>query len=501
MRPVDYQQLESHYRQIHHLEHAAAILSWDEAVMMPPGGGPARGEASASLQRMIHDLSSDDRIEVWLQAAQGEQLDEWQRANVREIHRLYRRATAVPSALVEKSHLAASSCEQAWRSLRPANDWNGFAPLLSEVVIIQREVASALGSALDLDDYDALLDGFEPGGRAAQIEPIFDHLGAFLPDFVREVRERQAGQELVVPAGPFPAKAQKAMVQGLLTPLGFDLERGRLDTSTHPFSGGVAQDVRLTTRFDESDFLTGMMAVLHETGHGKYEQNRPPGWVGQPVGAARGMAMHESQSLLLEMQVARGRAFLEFLGPRLAEAYPDIHAAEPRAFAPEQLHRRLTRVEPGKIRVDADEVTYPAHIILRFGLERRLLSGDLKVNDLPEAWDEGMQRLLGVDTRGDHTNGCMQDIHWPLGLFGYFPTYTLGALIAAQLYASARAALPGLEDHLREGDLSPLDAWLRQHVWTMASVASTDEILERATGRGLDPTAFETHLRRRYLED
>ena len=270
MRPVDYQHLESHYRQIHHLEHAAAILSWDEAVMMPPGGGVARGEASASLQRMIHELSSDERIEVWLRGASSEQLDEWQHANAREIERLYRRATAVPAALVEKAHLAASRCEQAWRKLRPANDWESFAPLLSEVVTIQREVASALGSALDMDDYDALLDGFEPGGRAAQIEPVFARIEAFLPDFIGEVRERQAAEELFVPTGPFPVDAQVDMVRGLLEPLGFNLERGRLDTSTHPFSGGVAQDVRLTTRFDESDFLTGMMAVLHETGHGLF---------------------------------------------------------------------------------------------------------------------------------------------------------------------------------------------------------------------------------------
>lgn len=278
--------------------------------------------------------------------------------------------------------------------------------------------------------------------------------------------------------------------------VGFDFERGRLDVSLHPFCGGATDDVRITTRYDEDDCMRALMGVLHETGHALYEQGRPSAWRHQPVGSARGMSLHESQSLLVEMQACRSREFCEFLAPVLRS---EFHGEGP-AWEAENLHRLATRVEPGFIRVDADEVTYPAHILLRYELETAMIVGDLAVADLPAAFNDGMKRLLGLDVPNDRL-GCLQDIHWPGGAFGYFPTYTLGALAAAQLFAAACERHPGIPDALARGDFSELRGWLRENVHAKASFLETDELLVEATGRPLGAEAFLRHLDRRYLAD
>jgi carboxypeptidase Taq len=278
-----------------------------------------------------------------------------------------------------------------------------------------------------------------------------------------------------------------------MSALGFDFTHGRLDESLHPFCGGVPDDVRMTARYDESDVASGLMAVLHETGHALYNAGLPKAWRHQPVGAPRSTAVHESQSLLLEMQICRSRAFLGYLAPLLSETFGD----QP-AFAADNLYRRAIRVERSLIRVDADEVTYPLHIILRYRLEQALLAGDLTVADLPGAWHEGMRELLGVEPPSDR-EGVLQDIHWPTGAFGYFPCYTLGALMAAQLFEALRAAEPDLEAAIGRGDFRPLLAWLRRNVHEQGSLLDTRTLLARATGRPLAPQPFLDHLRSRYL--
>jgi carboxypeptidase Taq len=496
---VSYQELEEHFRRVSRLEHLEAMASWDEAAMMPAGGGSARAAALATLRGMIHAETASPKLADLFARAEHEQaeLGPWQRANLREMSRGYVRAMAVPPALVEAASLAQSKSEQAWRTLRADNDWAGFRPLLAEVVRLRREVAQALGAQLGLSEYDALLDGFEPGARSAHIAPLFQALGEFLPDLIQQALERQARlPEPPAAAGPFAVESQRRLGLALMQRLGFDFEHGRLDTSHHPFCGGVPQDVRITTRYKESDFLSALMGVLHETGHAKYEQHLPPAFLDQPVGRARSMAMHESQSLLLEMQVCRSAEFARFLSPLLGEAFP---AAARDAFEPRNLGRTLARVRPDFIRVDADEVTYPCHIVLRFELERELILGTLAVADIPERWDAGMLRLLGLSTAGNFKDGCMQDVHWPAGLFGYFPTYTLGALTAAQLFAAACRAHPGLPEAIARGDLSELDAWLSTNVWSQGCLLETHELLQKATGAALGTEAFERHLRRRYL--
>jgi carboxypeptidase Taq len=498
---MSYRLLEEHQQRISHLRHTEAIIGWDEAAVMPPGGGEARAEALATLRGVIHERATDARLgELFANAEQtASELDAWQSANLREMRREWLRATAVPQDLVEAASRAETRSEQAWRSCRKNNDWEGFRPLLEEVLKLKREVGAAIGAKLGLDAYDALLDGHEPGARRASIEPLFTKLRGFLPPLIDAVIERQARSTVIEPKGPFPIEQQRALGLALMKRVGFDFDRGRLDTSHHPFCGGVPQDVRITTRYDPADFAKAMMGVLHETGHAKYEQNLPRAWLSQPVGAARGMSLHESQSLLLEMQVCRSRAFLEFATALIVDAFPELARNQPTAFESSNLARLATRVEKGFIRVDADEATYPCHVVLRFELETALVLGTLSVKDIPEVWDVGMRDLLGLSTAGNFRDGCLQDVHWPAGLFGYFPTYTLGALTAAQLFQAAKAEISALEDSIRHGDFAPLDGWLRKNVWSRGSFLETDELVRRATGRVLDTSAFEAHLRERYL--
>ena len=324
---------------------------------------------------------------------------------------------------------------------------------------------------------------------------MFADLESFLPGFLEEALDAQARRpDPVLPDGPFPVDTQRALGMRFMRTLGFDFDRGRLDVSLHPFCGGTSRDVRITTRYDTADFTSALMGVLHETGHALYEMGLPDEWIGQPAGEARGMSLHESQSLLIEMQVCRSRPFLEYAAPIAREAFGGLGPAwEADNFV--ALYQRIGR---GLIRVDADEVTYPLHVILRYRLERAMIAGDLAVADLPGAWNDGMKRLVGV-TPTTNREGCLQDIHWYDGAWGYFPTYTLGAMTAAQIFDAARRADPAIPDGIAHGDFAPLLNWLRANVHGKGSLLSTGEILTGATGRPLDAAVFKAHLRERYL--
>ena len=493
-----YASLEARFRRAALIGEAAGILGWDSAVIMPEGSADARAEQMAALGLVGREILTADDMADLLDEAAEEPLDGWQAANLREMRRGWMRSAAIPPRLVEARTRAHTVCEMAWRSARPKSDYASVLPLLEEVAALTVEAGQALAAALDVPLYDALLDGFEPGGRSADIDPVFDDLAAFLPGFTEEVVERQAARTPRPLAGPFPADRQEALGRRFMAALGFDFARGRLDISHHPFTGGTPDDIRITTRYDEADFLTGLYAVLHETGHAQYEAGLPRPRRRQPVGSARGMAVHESQSLLIEMLVCRGGDFMAWAAPLMAEAFDGAETGGDPAWSAENLLALVTRVERGFIRVDADEVTYPAHVILRYRLEKAMLAGDLPLSDLPGAWNDGMAALLGLRPPDDR-RGCLQDIHWYAGAWGYFPTYTLGALAAAQLYAAARAADDGIEPALAMGDFGPLYAWLRPNVHEQGARYGTDELLERATGRPLDAAAFKAHLAARYL--
>ncbi|WP_119678142.1 carboxypeptidase M32 [Indioceanicola profundi] len=498
-----YTALERRFARVSALGDAIGILDWDSQTTMPAGAAAGRAEQLATLRVLSHETMTApdmgeliDQAEREMQAADGDaEIRHWQQANLREMRRQWIHANAVPSDLVEASSRAISASEMAWRTARAENDFPALLPYLREVLTLQRRIAEAKADLLGTGLYDALLDQYEPEGRSAKIDLLFADLAEFLPGFIQSVLDHQAAQPpVIVPEGPFPVDTQRRMGEALMKAIGFDFTRGRLDVSLHPFCGGATGDVRLTTRYEEGDFTSALMGVLHETGHAMYELGRPAAWLTQPVGAARGMALHESQSLIVEMQACRSPHFLRYAAPLLREAFGGTGPA----WTEENLYRLYTRVERGFIRVDADEATYPAHVILRYRLEKALIEGAMDLADLPDAWNEGMRDLLGI-VPPDDRRGCLQDIHWPSGAWGYFPTYTMGAIAAAQLFDSCRTAVPKMEEGLARGDFGPLIGWLRANVHSLGSVDTTDGILARATGRGLDAEVYKRHLRRRYL--
>lgn len=497
MTRTAYQQLEARFRRLGLLGEAMAILHWDHSTTMPHGAAPARAEQMGEMQVFSHELLTAPEVGDWLGLAEGDNsLDQWQRANLHEMRRSYLHATAVDADLVAARARANSACEMVWRDARPKSDFAAVLPYLEEVLRLVRLTGEAKAAVLGVGLYDALLDSYEPDGRAAEIDPIFDDLAAFLPGFIQEVLDRQAMKPALPLDGPFPVERQRELGVRLMQIIGFDFNRGRLDVSDHPFCGGTPDDLRITTRYDEDDFVTALMGVIHETGHALYERNLPEAWRRQPVGHARGMTLHESQSLLMEMQACRSPEFLDFATPLMREAF-DKPADAP-AWQTDNLYRIYTDVSRGFIRVDADEVTYPAHVILRYRLEKALLAGDAKLADLPGLWNEGMQELLGVAPPDDRL-GCLQDIHWYDGAWGYFPTYTLGAMAAAQIYDAAKKAVPAIPAAIARGDFQPLLGWLGESVHGKGSSMSTRDLLVEATGQPLNAGIFEAHLKARYL--
>jgi len=493
-----YQTLERRFARLAAINDALGILQWDTETLMPSGAADGRAEQLATLKVLSHELlTDDDNADLLADAEHETDLSDWQEANLHEMRRAYLHATAVPGDLVEANSRAVSRCEMVWRDARPAGDFAMLLPSLSEVLNLQRQIAAAKAEALGCSLYEALLDTYEPGGNTDDIDKLFGDLKRFLPGFLGEVLERQKSRPDILPLqGPFPVETQRALGVRLMQATGFDFNRGRLDISLHPFCGGATHDVRLTTRYDEDDFTKALMGVMHETGHALYEQNRPAEWLGQPVSEARGMSLHESQSLIIEMQACRSRAFLEFAAPVMRDTFGGTGPA----WSAANLHRLYTKVEPGFIRVDADEVTYPAHILIRYDLEKALIEGDMTLADLPGAWNEGMRDILGLKVPNDRL-GCLQDIHWPGGAWGYFPTYTLGAMTAAQLFDAAARADDNVLPGLARGDFSPLVNWLRTNIYSKGSLLPADQLMTKATGRPLDAAVYERHLRRRYLEE
>ncbi|HZH46953.1 MAG TPA: carboxypeptidase M32 [Roseococcus sp.] len=489
-----YQRLTARMNRLGALGEAASILHWDSSTMMPRGGGGARGEQLAALAGLAHDMLIAPEVAGDLAEAAGS--DPWSEANLALIRRAHLRATALPTALVEATALANSACEKVWREAKASSQFARVQPFLAEVLRLQREIAQALSAATGLAPYDALMEGYQRGVTAGEVEPVFDAYAAWLREALPRAEAIQARRGSPHPlTGPFPIETQRMMCRRLSLRIGLEADHSRLDESLHPFCGGTPTDIRLTTFYSEADPAKALLGVLHETGHALYERGLPEAFARQPVGEAAGMAAHESQSLIVEMQACRSDSFLAFLGGELQASY----SGDPEPYAAANLARLWRRVERGFIRVDADELTYPAHVILRFRLERAMIEGALDVADLPGAWAEGLRGLLGIAPPSD-TLGCLQDIHWHDGAFGYFPSYTLGAMAAAQMMRAARVAEPGLDEALTQGDMAPLLGWLRREVHAHGSRLGFQDLLRSATGKPLDPSDFTAHLSARYLD-
>jgi len=494
---MSFAELDHLCRRLEAIGHAQSMLGVDEAVNMPEGGGEKRAEAMSVLASMAHEMATAPHIADWIAKAEGEDLDDAQKAAVAEFKRGYINRTCLSPDFVARQVSAAMRCEQLWRQLRAKNDWKDFLPSFENIVSLAQEEAARRAEVLKLAPYDALVEQYDPGSRSAEITRVFTDLKAFLKGFIPEALEAQARRRAVQPLkvfkGPFPIEKQTALGLELMKAVGFDFNHGRLDVSHHPFCGGVPSDVRMTTRYRSDEFLSSLMGILHETGHGLYEQNLPHDLSHWPSMRARGMAMHESQSLFQEMQLSRRPEFWDFALPRARE----ILGLEDVTI--DGLLGHVHHIERGFIRVDADEATYPLHVILRFEIEQELVTGRLAAKDVPELWDAKMKEYLGLSTAGNFKDGPMQDVHWPSGAFGYFPSYTLGAMMAAQQWTAVERAMPDAAQEISRGNFSGINDWRRKNIWSKASMLSTPEIMRQATGEPLNARYFEEHLRRRYL--
>ncbi|MRI33766.1 carboxypeptidase M32 [Endozoicomonas sp. OPT23] len=489
-----YQELYSRFHRLHQLSHLGSMANWDSATMMPSGSHQARADAMAELQVIMHQhVAAPDWSELF-DKAREEQLDNWQSANLNEMFVEWQNRSLLPEDLVREKSQAGARCEHAWRTQRGQNDWAGFAENLRPVVELSRREATIRAEARGCSRYDALLNLYEPGMTSETLDRIFGEVSSWLPELIQKVAQKQQSEQFDEPKGPFSIPSQEALGREVMSQLGFDFNAGRLDVSMHPFCGGVPEDVRITTRYDESDFTQSLMGVVHETGHARYEQNLPRELISQPVATARSMGVHESQSLLFEMQIGRHPNFLELIQPVIHK-----HFGHQPELSLGNLQTLYTRVKPGLIRVDADEVTYPAHVILRYEIEKALVEGEMEVDDIPDQWNVRMKQYLGLNTEGDYKNGPMQDIHWTDGSFGYFPSYTLGAMYAAQQFAAIRRQLPDIDRMIAEGELAPVFDWLKQNIWSQGSCHDTDTLMKNATGEVLNPEYFKQHLESRYL--
>jgi carboxypeptidase Taq len=498
MAATPYQQLEQEFRRLHAFRGAVSLLRWDAAMMMPRGSADVRGEQLAVLQSECHMLLTSPKVSRLLERAQaGEaQLEDWQLANLREMRRERDHAIAMPLSLVTRLARATSLAEVRWQEAKQQDSFELFAPHLAEVVALTRDKAQVLGQALGLAPYDALIDEFSPGFLSAEIDQLFRQVGRRLPSLIRETIEQQTLNPPLSIGGKVSVAKQRALVLDVMRRIGFPFDRGRLDEASHRFSEGVPGDVRIGTRFDLTEPFAGLMGALHQLGQAMYDLGLPEAWRDQPVGRDRGVALEESQSLLFEQIVARSRPFLTWLRPLLEKHY-GVSGPE---WEIENLYRVFTRVRRSAIRVDADELTYPVHIMLRYELEKQILDGSLPIKDLPEAWKSGLEERLGLRPSTD-SEGCLQDFHWAVGSFGYFPSYALGALIAAQFYESMRSELDGFDDDIAAGRFAQLFDWLRLNVHGQGASKGAQALIRDATGKELTAAPWLRHAESRYLED
>lgn len=484
--------LRARIRELRNLDAAIGLLSWDEETYLPEGARRERGEQLATLESLRHRLLCADTLgELAESVALAASDDALVTGEIERLRRLRRIALALPDDLVRAFAEARSRALAAWERARHDDDFDRFAPALAELVRLVRERAQALSRSGDL--YDALLDEYEPGMTRTRLEPVLDLVGARLAPLVAELAEKTQATAEPLPAARYGEGAQVELCRQLLVDMGFDFTRGRLDRSTHPFTlmaGG--SDIRLTIRVFEDNPLSAVFAALHEGGHGLYDQGFAPELEGTLLADAPGMGIHESQSRFWENHIGRRESFWVHRLPLFRAAFPGALDG----WTAERFVRAINVVRPGVNRVEADEATYNLHILLRYRLELALVCADLPVVDLPGAWNELSEKLLGVRPRNAR-EGCMQDVHWALGAVGYFPSYLIGNLYAAQLVETHTDG-HDLDGALARGELAPTTAWLRRHVHVHGHRRSADEIVTQATGRGLDPEPFFRTLALRF---
>ncbi|WP_299596828.1 carboxypeptidase M32 [uncultured Tateyamaria sp.] len=469
------------------LGQVAGRLGWDQETMMPRGAAAQRSEEMAAMESVLHARRTDPQVGEWLAAIEGGVLDQVGAAKLREIKRSYDRASKVPADLAAQIARVTSTAQGKWAEAREADDYKAFAPVLEEVVTLKREEGAALANGGDL--YDAMLEDYEPGTTGADLEAMFGALRPALTSLRAAILERPAPDGVT---GTFDDVVQLRLSTLLAKTFGYDMGHGRIDKAVHPFSSGSGTDVRITTRTNLEDPFNCFYSTIHEVGHACYEQNIDDAYLMTALGRGVSMGVHESQSRIYENQLGRSRAFTGWLYGQMRDAFGDFGIEGEDAF-----FAAVNMVSNGYIRTEADEVQYNLHVLLRFDLERALMSGDLSVNDLEAAWNDRFEADFGYAV-DKPSNGVLQDVHWSVGLFGYFPTYSLGNVYAGCLHEALRAAVPNLDAQLAQGDTSAATAWLRDNLQTHGSLYEPREVIERAGGRSPGPEPLVAYLRNKF---
>ena len=488
-----YEEFIDHVERLGNLGHVSRILNWDQEVMMPEEGTPSRSGQLSAISAIQHDLLTDDRLGDMLDELEAADLDDDRQAVVREIRRKHDRATSVPSDLVEEISRTASDAHPKWQQARKEDDFSIFAPSLEKLVELRREYAEAIDP--DRDPYEVLFEEYEPYLGIDTAERVLTRLRDELSPLIEEIRESDADLATDAFEGTYATETQEELARAVLDDLEYEWDRGRLDTAPHPFTSGNQFDARITTRFNEADPLGALMSTIHEFGHATYGLGLPDEHYATPLGDARDMTVHESQSRLWENHVGRSQPFWERFLPTMKDYFPDLEDVTPR-----EAYEAANQVyEDNLIRVEADELTYHMHIVVRFEIERDLIRGDLDVEDVPEVWNDKYEEYLGVrpDTDAD---GVLQDIHWSHGNFGYFPTYSLGSVLAAQLYAQAEDEIDDLDGKLRNGEVGPLHDWLTEKIHRHGCRYTTDDLIREATGEDYTADYFLEYAEEKYGE-
>ncbi len=492
-----YLNLEKQIEQISHLSNIASLAHWDSATMLKSGSARARQAEMATLESLIHEMSISQKIADLIEEAlfESDFLDDWQKANLQLIKKSYEEELCITSEMKREFSIASSESEFIWRDCRAKNDFKTLIPYLDRVFQASIQIATVKSQKLGKPIYDSLVDSYDPGREVSEIDNVYKVLKIELPRLIAKISEKQSSEKLIKLTKPIDENTQKSIGIKVLEKMGFDLNRGRLDKSTHPFCIGGRFDVRLTTRYDDSNFLSSLFGVIHETGHGLYQQNLPEKYIHQPVGMAKGMAFHESQSLIMEMQACTSIQFTEFIAKLLKD---EFNFTGPEYLA-ENLYKLMTRVRPSFIRVDADEVTYPLHVIMRFEIEQEIINGRIKAIDLPEIWNNKMKEYLDI-IPDSYSNGCLQDIHWPAGMLGYFPSYTNGAIVASMLMHRAKQQNTNIDNELSKGEFGGLNSYLNKNLREYGSLKSSKELLKESTNlEQIDPMIFIDYLKNKYL--
>jgi carboxypeptidase Taq len=484
-----YEDLMAFTRDTQALGQVAGRLGWDQETMMPRGAASQRAEEMAAMESMLHARRIDPRVADWLAEIGDAALDSVAQAQMRHIRRSFARTAKVPAALATRLARLTSAAQGIWAQARADEDVAAFAPTLAEVIMLKREEGQALAAGGDV--YDALLDDYEPGTTGADLEAMFRTMRPVLTELRAAVRAAGGPAPL---GGDFDESAQMKLTRTLAKTFGYDMSHGRVDKAVHPFSSGSGLDVRITTRTNGADPFNCFYSTIHEVGHAAYEQNIDRAYLLTPLGSGVSMGVHESQSRIYENQIGRSRAFTGWLFGQMKDAFGDFGVKDAEAF-----YGVVNRVGAGHIRTEADELQYNLHVLLRFDLERALMAGDLQVSDLEAAWNDRFKADFGYAV-DKPSNGVLQDVHWSVGLFGYFPTYSLGNVYAGCLSGAMRTALPDLDSALAQGDTSPATGWLRDSVQTHGGLYAPRDVIARAAGHAPTEAPLLAYLQEKFSD-